>query len=68
MPCERTHACTSSLLKKSQASTRQGKNGRKSAVYTLVHEHFEAILHAVSCRLGLFQQAARNRPDSAGRR
>jgi murein DD-endopeptidase MepM/ murein hydrolase activator NlpD len=50
---------TSSLLKKSQVSARQGENGRESAVYTHVHEHFEAILNAVSCQLGVFQQAAR---------
>ena len=51
-------AATSSLLKKSQASARQGASGRKSAVYTPVHEHFSTAGNAVSRRLRLFQQAA----------
>jgi len=50
---------SSSLLKKSQVSARQGKNGRESAVYTPVHEAFEAVLDAVSCRMRFFQHAAR---------
>lgn len=49
---------TSSLLKKPQASARQGKDGRENAVYTLVHEAFEAIFDAVSCRMRFFQHAA----------
>ena len=50
---------TSSQLKKSQASAGQGKNGRENAVYTQVHEAFEAIIDAVSCRMSVFQQTAR---------
>lgn len=50
---------TSRLLKKSQAGARQGKNDRKSGVYTTVHEHFEGIFNAGTCRLRLFQQPAR---------
>lgn len=49
---------TSSLLKKSQASTRQGANAEKSAVYTQVHKYFFCIRNAVSYQLRLLQQAA----------
>ncbi len=48
----------SSVLKKSQPSARQGENGRKSAVYWPVHEHFEVVFNAGSCRLRVFQHAA----------
>ena len=48
----------SSLLKKSQVSARQGENGRKNAVYTSVHEAFEAVFDAVSRCLRIFQHAA----------
>ena len=47
------------LLKKFQASARQGTNWRKSAVYTPVHEHFEPICNAVWCRMRVFQQPAK---------
>ena len=50
---------TSSVLKKPQASTRQGANRLGSGVYVRIHEHFETICNAVSCRLRLFQHAAR---------
>ncbi len=33
----------------------KASGGSISGVYTLVHEHFEPTLNAVSCRLGLFQ-------------
>jgi hypothetical protein len=41
-------------LEMDQAGARQGKNGRESAVYTAVHEHFETVLNAVSRRLICF--------------
>ncbi len=53
----RPPGATNSLLKKSQGNARQGKNRRKSAVYTSVHEHFEPRIHALSRRLRVFQQA-----------
>jgi cobalt-zinc-cadmium efflux system outer membrane protein len=51
------------LLKKSQASARQGASRRKSAVYTSVSRfaapHFEPICNAVLCRMRVLQQPAR---------
>ena len=47
-----------SCFKKSQASTRQGKNRRESAVYKGVNEHFEPILNAGLCRLRVFKTAS----------
>lgn len=52
-------SATSSLLKKTQVSARQGKIRRENGVYTLVHEYFETDLNAVSGQLSLSQQAAR---------
>jgi len=51
----------SSLLRKSQASARQGANDRKSAVYAPVHEYCEAVFNAVSRRLRIFEQPASRR-------
>jgi hypothetical protein len=50
---------TSRLLKKFLVDARQGGNGRKSAVYWHVHEHFEPISNAAWRRQRVFQQPAR---------
>jgi hypothetical protein len=44
----------SSLLKKSLVDAWQGGNGRKSAAYWSVHEHFEPISNAASRRQRVF--------------
>jgi hypothetical protein len=49
---------SSRLLKKFLVDARQGGNGRKSAVYWRVHEHFEPISNAAWCRQRVFQQPA----------
>ena len=52
------------LLKKSLVSARQGKKGRKSAVYTSVNEHFEPFFNTVSRRQRVFQQPVNSvRPE-----
>jgi hypothetical protein len=48
----------SSLLEKYLVDARQGGNRRKSAVYRVVHEHFEPISNAVWRDQRVFQQPA----------
>ena len=56
------------VLKKFQVSARQGINRRESGVYTSVHEHFETVYNAESCRMWLFQFPAAWKLASIARR
>jgi hypothetical protein len=49
-------------LKKFLVDARQGGNGRKSAVYWRVHEHFEPISNAAWRHQKVFQQPAISAP------
>ena len=42
-------------LKIMRVQMRQGKNGQKSGVYTVVHEHFEPVFNAVSASAAILR-------------